>query len=205
MKKVSVMIPCYNEEENVEPLSAAVIEQIEKLEKYDYEILFIDNCSNDKTREKLESKYREIYLKDKKPNTVPFDGISDVIKKLKRKGYQVAINTNKAQPLVDDLCKEKFPEIKFDSVFGFTEDRPSKPDPHGVNELLKLHNVSREETVYIGDGLTDIETARNAVVDCVFVTWGQGENSLSRDERVSFVAKSPRDILSFINPRGVKM
>lgn len=48
------MVPCYNEEENVVPLSEAVIATLEKdLPEYDYEILFIDNCSNDKTREKL--------------------------------------------------------------------------------------------------------------------------------------------------------
>lgn len=53
-KKISIMVPCYNEEENVEPLSEAVIATIEKdLPEYDYEILFIDNCSKDKTREKL--------------------------------------------------------------------------------------------------------------------------------------------------------
>lgn len=155
--------------------------------------------------EKLKNKYRELYLNDKKPNTIPFDGIKDVIKKLKRKGYHVAINTNKAQSLVDDLCSEKFPDVKFDNVVGFIDDRPSKPDPYGVNELLKLHNVSKEETVYIGDGLTDIETARNALVDCVFVTWGQGKKKLSSDKRVSFVANSPTDILSFINSRGVKV
>ena len=48
------MVPCYNEEENVVPLSEAVIATLEKdLPEYDYEILFIDNCSKDKTREKL--------------------------------------------------------------------------------------------------------------------------------------------------------
>ena len=53
-KKISIMVPCYNEEENVVPLSEAVIATIEKdLPEYDYEILFIDNCSKDKTREKL--------------------------------------------------------------------------------------------------------------------------------------------------------
>lgn len=53
-KKISIMVPCYNEEENVVPLSEAVIATLEKdLPEYDYEILFIDNCSNDKTREKL--------------------------------------------------------------------------------------------------------------------------------------------------------
>lgn len=49
-KKVSILVPCYNEEENVVPLSEAIIEQLEKLPQYDYEILFIDNCSKDNTR-----------------------------------------------------------------------------------------------------------------------------------------------------------
>ncbi len=54
MKKISIMIPCYNEEENVIPISEAIIEQFEKsLLKYDYEILFIDNDSKDSTRAKL--------------------------------------------------------------------------------------------------------------------------------------------------------
>ena len=53
-KKISIMVPCYNEEENVVPLSEAAIATLEKdLPEYDYEILFIDNCSKDKTREKL--------------------------------------------------------------------------------------------------------------------------------------------------------
>ena len=51
MKKISVMIPCYNEEENVREIAKAVIEVLENdLPQYDYELLFIDNCSTDKTR-----------------------------------------------------------------------------------------------------------------------------------------------------------
>lgn len=55
MKKISILIPCYNEVENVD-LMAAAVENIlqEALSQYDYEILFIDNCSTDGTREKLE-------------------------------------------------------------------------------------------------------------------------------------------------------
>lgn len=54
-KKISVMIPCYNELENVGPMSEAVVEQFEKnLPEYDYELVFIDNCSTDGTRDKLE-------------------------------------------------------------------------------------------------------------------------------------------------------
>ena len=51
MKTISIVIPCYNEEENVIPISEAVIEEMKKLPQYDYEIIFIDNDSQDKTRE----------------------------------------------------------------------------------------------------------------------------------------------------------
>ena len=51
MKKISVLIPCYNEEENVEPISQAVVETLTReLPQYDYELVFIDNDSNDRTR-----------------------------------------------------------------------------------------------------------------------------------------------------------
>ena len=54
MPKISVMIPCYNEEENVREIADAVISEIEgKLPKYEYELLFIDNDSQDRTREYL--------------------------------------------------------------------------------------------------------------------------------------------------------
>ena len=54
MKKISVLVPCYNEEENVEAISAAILEQLDKLSNYDYELVFIDNCSKDKTRNIIE-------------------------------------------------------------------------------------------------------------------------------------------------------
>ena len=62
MKKIRIMVPCYNEEENVVPMSEALVAELTKLENYDYEILFIDNCSLDSTREKL----REICAGNKK-------------------------------------------------------------------------------------------------------------------------------------------
>lgn len=55
MKKLSIMIPCYNEVENVKPMCQAVISQVvDKLSKYDYEIVIIDNASTDGTRDKIE-------------------------------------------------------------------------------------------------------------------------------------------------------
>lgn len=54
MKKISILVPCYNEEENVIPISKAIVEEITtSLPEYDYELVFIDNDSKDKTRELL--------------------------------------------------------------------------------------------------------------------------------------------------------
>ena len=53
MKKLSIMVPCYNEEENVVPMSEALVAQLEAMPEYDYEIVFIDNCSQDSTRDLL--------------------------------------------------------------------------------------------------------------------------------------------------------
>ena len=63
MKKISVLIPCYNEEENVGPISDAVIDIITReLPMYDYELVFIDNDSTDSTRPLL----RELCRKNPK-------------------------------------------------------------------------------------------------------------------------------------------
>ncbi|MCI8269529.1 MAG: glycosyltransferase family 2 protein [Lachnospiraceae bacterium] len=51
MKTISILIPCYNEEENVEPIAQAVIGILDReLPQYDYELVFIDNDSQDNTR-----------------------------------------------------------------------------------------------------------------------------------------------------------
>ena len=62
MKKVSVLIPCYNEKENVVPMSEAIVQLFETdLRQYAYELVFIDNDSTDGTRDLL----REICKKNK--------------------------------------------------------------------------------------------------------------------------------------------
>lgn len=67
MKKVSILIPCYNEEENVGPMSEAIVKLFTKeLPQYDYELLFIDNDSHDNTRPIL----RDICAKNKKVKAI---------------------------------------------------------------------------------------------------------------------------------------
>lgn len=67
MKKVSILIPCYNEEENVVPMSEAIVQLFtSELPQYDYELVFIDNDSQDNTRRLL----REICAKNSKVKAI---------------------------------------------------------------------------------------------------------------------------------------
>ena len=62
MKKISIVVPCFNEEENVVPMADAIREEFKKnLSSYEYEIIFIDNDSKDRTRELI----RELCDSDK--------------------------------------------------------------------------------------------------------------------------------------------
>jgi len=66
MRKISICIPCYNEIGNVKPLSEELVYCMEQLPQYDFEIIFIDNCSLDGTQNVL----REICSKDKRIKTI---------------------------------------------------------------------------------------------------------------------------------------
>lgn len=67
MSKISVMVPCYNEEENVREMAYALRDLFsEKLPEYDYELLFIDNNSTDATRDIL----RELCKEDKRVKAI---------------------------------------------------------------------------------------------------------------------------------------
>ena len=67
MKKISILIPCYNEEENIVPISQAVIETMERdLPEYAFELVFIDNDSTDNTRPLI----RKLCEKDKRVKAI---------------------------------------------------------------------------------------------------------------------------------------
>ena len=83
MKKISVLIPTYNESENVVPLANAIVNEFNNLPMYEYEIVFIDNKSLDDTRDKIRelnrtnSKIKAIFnAKNFGQNNSPYYGLT---------------------------------------------------------------------------------------------------------------------------------
>ena len=130
---------------------------------------------------KVKTLYRSLYLASTKPNTKPYPGMMELLAGLKGAGALLAVNSNKGQQLLNDMVDKLFPAGFFDAVVGYQEDRPSKPDPYGVNMICKICGCT--DAVYIGDGKSDLDTAENAGIPCVLVLWGQGSKADREDPR----------------------
>ena len=114
------------------------------------------------------SAYYKIHCTDK---TKPYEGIEDMLTKIRGAGYKTAVVSNKADFAVQALCNVYF-EGLFDLVRGEQKGTPKKPSPEAVNAIMEKLNMPQAETVYIGDSEVDILTAANAGVDCLSVVWG---------------------------------
>lgn len=145
---------------------------------------------------KVSLRYREIYNASEKPNTKPYPGIVSLLRALVSSGVSIAVNSNKAHEIACDVVEQMFPDMKI-IVSGYGDVPTVKPHPEGAKLLMENYGVRPEEAVYVGDTIVDVETAFNAGIDCIWVTWGQGAG-LENDSRIKAVASSPDDLLKSI-------
>lgn len=102
----------------------------------------------------------------------PYPGIPQLLENLQAAGIQVAVASNKYHRATEKLIRHYFPTIRFAAILGQREGVPIKPHPQIVEEILALVPVSKEEVIYIGDSGVDMQTALNAGVESIGVTWG---------------------------------
>ena len=121
--------------------------------------------------------YLNFYYPSKKEHTLPFPKAHDLLKDLQDRGIILSINSNRYTDSIESFVLKFFDDIDFISIEGHSLDNPSKPDPCGVQKIIKKVGVSSDEVIYIGDSNTDILTAKNAGIDCVVVKWGYGNQN----------------------------
>ncbi|WP_167956165.1 HAD family hydrolase [Anaerosporobacter faecicola] len=126
--------------------------------------------------------------------TKPYEGIMEMLEKLRQAGYKTAVVSNKADYAVKILCEQYFPGA-FDAYVGERENVRKKPYPDSVNEVLNNLHVKREDAVYIGDSDVDIETARNASMDHIIVDWGFREHEFLVEHGAKVICSKPEEIL----------
>ena len=128
----------------------------------------------------------------------PYPGIVELLTQLQSQGIQLAVASNKYQQATAKLVGHFFPNIRFAAVYGQREGVPIKPDPTIVNDILSETGISHAHTLYIGDSGVDMQTARNASVESVGVTWGFREEEELRTNGATHIIHNAKDILKLV-------
>lgn len=111
------------------------------------------------------------YAENYHNKTRPYDGIEALLMRLKAEGYPMAIVSNKAD-LVVALLRKLYFDALIPVAVGETEGVLRKPAPDMVIEGLRRLGLPGAKAVYVGDSEVDLQTARNAGLPCLSVTWG---------------------------------
>ena len=143
-------------------------------------------------------KYEEVFEKYCMYEVKPYEGITDLIKKLKERGFLLAVNSNKPQAQTEDVILSVFGEDVFDMVVGQVEDRPRKPAPDGVNYILSKLEVTRDETVYLGDTSIDMQTGKSAGVFTVGALWGFRDREELEQHHADAIISTPTELLNYV-------
>lgn len=126
---------------------------------------------NEDQYEKVVYDYLMYYDTHYNDHTQPYDGIIDLIKKLRANGITTALVSNKGNKAVQALAKEHYDGC-FDFVLGVSPERPIKPNPDMCLYALSQLGFDKCDAVYIGDTEVDKQFADNAGVDIIGVDWG---------------------------------
>lgn len=138
--------------------------------------------------------YYKIHCADK---TKPYDGILELIRRLRGAGCRTAVVSNKADVAVQELCTQYFDGL-FDYAVGDREGILKKPAPDSVNEVLNYLQIERKKAVYIGDSEVDIATAQNAYMNSIIVSWGFRKTEFLKEQGAEVIVDHPAEVAELI-------
>ncbi len=153
--------------------------------------------TSDAEYEIAHSEFRKHYAKNSRNKTAPYKGIMELLANLKEKGYKLAIVSNKVDFAVKDLREEFFKDF-INVAVGDSDATRTKPQPDMVYKAVEELGSKISECVYVGDTDVDIETAKNAGMDCISVSWGFRSRSELEGYGASMIADRAEDVLKFI-------
>ncbi len=130
--------------------------------------------------------------------TVPYDGIPQLLTALRKRGIQVAVLSNKIDSASQQLIEYFFPG-KTDVVFGEHVGVPRKPDPTSCRMVMQQLGVQPEQVLYVGDSGTDMQTAKNAGLYAVGVTWGFRSKEVLLENGADVLVHRPEQILQILD------
>ena len=149
---------------------------------------------NIQTARRIFAEYYNVHFVDK---TKPYDGVAELIEKLRESGVKMAVASNKSDEFTVSLVKRFFGNA-FDIVQGGKADVPKKPAPDIVYSIMQKLGAVSENTYFAGDSNVDMYTAKNAGIKAIGCLWGFRTKDELLEGGADFLAESPMDIYKIV-------
>ncbi len=157
-----------------------------------------ENLKDRETVSRARIKFHEFYDIHYADNTCTYNGMPQLVQKLKNMGIKVAVVTNKAEPAALEVVNRLYGDV-FDLVFGQREGVPTKPDPTLTLMAMDMLGVSPQECVFIGDSGMDVKTGVNSGALPVGVLWGFRKAEELLENGAKHLIDHPEQLINIIN------
>ena len=151
------------------------------------------NDTEEKEIQRLFEQFVSYYKDHCAIKTKAYEGIRELLVALKEKGIKRAVVSNKGDFAVRILIDDYFPSL-FEISVGEKQGVRKKPYPDSVNEVLRELSVTKEEAVYIGDSEVDIQTAKNAGLACISVSYGFRSKEFLKENGASLIVEDVKGL-----------
>lgn len=157
-----------------------------------------DNDNGPESVARFVAAYRDLYGQKWRESSRPYEGIPETLQLLAERNIILSVLSNKRDDFTKLCVASFFPGIAFAEVCGERTGVPIKPHPQAALVIASSCGVSPHECVFIGDSEIDIETAKNANMPSIGVSWGFRPRSVLEAAGATFIIESPASILSII-------
>lgn len=164
------------------------------------DILVAGALPNGKNNPKFTETYttfKEYYSQHLNDYTAPYSGIIPLLQELKSRNIKMGIVSNKFDEGVKALAQQYFSNL-IDNAQGTSDTVKKKPAPDAVYALIKKLHAENEKNIYVGDSDVDIETAKNAHIPCISVSWGFRSRAFLESIGANPLIDRPEDLLKYI-------
>jgi phosphoglycolate phosphatase len=139
--------------------------------------------------------YREHML----DNTVTYPGVREALEALGH--HPMAVLTNKPVRFSEKILEGLRIASYFRCVYGGNSFETKKPDPEGLNTILRAFKIEPRQAMLVGDSDVDVRTARNAGVWACGVSYGLGLESM-RAHPPDLMLDNLAELPAYLNGRG---
>jgi phosphoglycolate phosphatase len=137
------------------------------------------------------------YAEHNRVITNPYDGIVALLNALREQGVRIGVVSNKFDSAVKALCQDYFGKL-VEVAIGERDGVRRKPHPDSLFAAMDALGVSPQECLYVGDSETDVESAKNAGINCLSVLWGFRDKETLTNAGATHFVSTPAEILNCI-------